>query len=807
MARVAGSDEHTGGMIALVPRDDAAAALSVEGSHPAAEARDELHLTLAYLGDDVTDWSADQRETVRAAVASVAARFAPVEAEVMAHSVFNPNGDGGRDPATVYLVTGADLARLHEQVAEHSRSEFPVYLPHVTAGYGVPVEALTYTGPVIFDRIRLALAGGREDFPLTGPPTDEPNDPDPDEQETKGRRKVARGIVWEAKAKVASEAGEKRYGLPIGTELGQARNTEGQAAQADAGAQDSYRKLLTANPRDYRKMLDEMSDVDLEKLSKIAYSFRSSNTQVVQARLALAAALRRRGKDVNDFGGLGKSSSAKGKSSRSGKSKTAKTNRAAKKGSDATWVGDEDWATRRTRRTKLGLMGKGNPPSAKTKKGEGDKPMTLHVYEDGSWQYKSVGPAPGFGVVAVGDHLIEGKAAMGKRPAGARNDDDGFDAELDGSAGDDGWDDPELDDPELDEQEEDPDAPDDDDDADDEGKSAAWWLAPETKARTTTKPWETRKAQRGGKTIGKDKSSDKDGGDEYPVRTVGDIAAGVKRAKQIKDPKRKAEVLAHLRAGAKKIGGPAVNIVPKDGADSGGKGGKGDKGTGKSAPPWAKGKSAFVDIETMDPDQLARHIQCKVMSPDPRAAKLRDYWAFGKGRAKWRPGTGGDFERLRKHLRKYVPAHMLNGLTANIHKLATGEWPGKNAHGGKRGKSAAAELGERVEIKATDLLEAEAVGAGADSGDADAVDLALDRYADMADEITTEEEYEEALASEIDWDLLPDGYLDRVDGGNRNVMEPTDDPSSPDWDPDLSDVDAPVDPDQTLADLVDMYGE
>lgn len=87
----------------------------------------------------------------------------------------------------------------------------------------------------------------------------------------------------------------------------------------------------------------------------------------------------------------------------------------------------------------------------------------------------------------------------------------------------------------------------------------------------------------------------------------------------------------------------------------------------------------------------------KVMSPDPRAAKLRDYWAFGAGRRKWRPGGPGDFKRLRRHLGKYVQnPRMLDGLTANIHKLATGEWPGRNAHTGKGNVGKALKVGTKA---------------------------------------------------------------------------------------------------------------
>lgn len=84
-------------------------------------------------------------------------------------------------------------------------------------------------------------------------------------------------------------------------------------------------------------------------------------------------------------------------------------------------------------------------------------------------------------------------------------------------------------------------------------------------------------------------------------------------------------------------------------------------------------------------------IEVKIASPDPRAAKLREYWAHNpKGRKKWRPGTPGDFKRLRRHLAKFVHTpRVLNGLTANIHKLATGEWPGPKAHtlGGNVGRA------------------------------------------------------------------------------------------------------------------------
>lgn len=62
--------------------------------------------------------------------------------------------------------------------------------------------------------------------------------------------------------------------------------------------------------------------------------------------------------------------------------------------------------------------------------------------------------------------------------------------------------------------------------------------------------------------------------------------------------------------------------------------------------------------------------------------KLRKYWVRGEGAAKIGWGKPGDFDACVSHLGKYVTDP--KGLCAEYHKAATGEWPGKNAHGGKK---------------------------------------------------------------------------------------------------------------------------
>lgn len=54
--------------------------------------------------------------------------------------------------------------------------------------------------------------------------------------------------------------------------------------------------------------------------------------------------------------------------------------------------------------------------------------------------------------------------------------------------------------------------------------------------------------------------------------------------------------------------------------------------------------------------------------------RLMEYWAHGKGALKIRWFTSGSFKRCVRQLRKYFPQNP-EGLCANLHFRATGEWP------------------------------------------------------------------------------------------------------------------------------------
>lgn len=149
------------------------------------------------------------------------------------------------------------------------------------------------------------------------------------------------------------------------------------------------------------------------------------------------------------------------------------------------------------------------------------------------------------------------------------------------------------------------------------------------------------------------------GGRSYPIKTLGDLDNAYRAWGHAKPADRPA-LKRLLKKMARKLGASQV-VYDKIGALS-----PSGAGTESKAAPDTGIETGEIPVEV------------KVMSPDPRAAKLRNYWAFNpKGRAKWKPGTHGDFKRLRRHLAKFVKVpRVLNGLTANIHKLGTGFWPG-----------------------------------------------------------------------------------------------------------------------------------
>lgn len=104
---------------------------------------------------------------------------------------------------------------------------------------------------------------------------------------------------------VKTKEGERRYGQPIGTEIGNPRNAKAAEAQKDSESTDRYSELVGADQAAQAGAMRSLNDDQLQRLSRVAYSFKSANPEVVRLRVGVANELRRRGMNVNDFGGLG----------------------------------------------------------------------------------------------------------------------------------------------------------------------------------------------------------------------------------------------------------------------------------------------------------------------------------------------------------------------------------------------------------------------------------------------------------------------------------------------------------------------
>ncbi|MGV1079726.1 MAG: hypothetical protein ACOYD1_07720 [Candidatus Nanopelagicales bacterium] len=93
--------------------------------------------------------------------------------------------------------------------------------------------------------------------------------------------------------------------------------------------------------------------------------------------------------------------------------------------------------------------------------------------------------------------------------------------------------------------------------------------------------------------------------------------------------------------------------------------------------PGGKAIPGYNNIDHIDPIAAASVVSpLPGVSPDPRAEKLRRYWSIGgRGGAKIRWGTPGDWRRCHRHLIKYLGPRA-KGYCQLLHKRNTGLWTG-----------------------------------------------------------------------------------------------------------------------------------
>jgi 2'-5' RNA ligase len=165
----------TGAMVALIPSEADAARLALDGGDPAAA----LHLTLVFLGEGA-DWGVVDQESFVTTFGTWAGLTAPIAANAFAAALFNP----GPDQAFVLMVgEGKDQGSGHSPITQSHDEVLAVFdgaqipeqhspwVAHVTLGYGESIdfaEVVGRTGPITFDRIRVAFGESITDIPLSG---------------------------------------------------------------------------------------------------------------------------------------------------------------------------------------------------------------------------------------------------------------------------------------------------------------------------------------------------------------------------------------------------------------------------------------------------------------------------------------------------------------------------------------------------------------------------------------------------------------------------------------------------------------
>lgn len=173
----------SGGMVALIPSDADLDRLTLDGEEP----RDDLHLTLWYLGDD--QLTAEQQEDVLREVAHAAEDWYPIEANAFGVAHWNPESE---HPSWVLNVGDARdetsddddnlsmLATVRSEVGSGIAQDFVLpkqhtpWQPHICIAYSSNdlLDELTQRlGPVTFDKIRVAYGRDVFDVELDGAST------------------------------------------------------------------------------------------------------------------------------------------------------------------------------------------------------------------------------------------------------------------------------------------------------------------------------------------------------------------------------------------------------------------------------------------------------------------------------------------------------------------------------------------------------------------------------------------------------------------------------------------------------------
>jgi 2'-5' RNA ligase len=163
---------HTGVMVAFYLPPLAASQLA----RPGGELPEELHLTLAYLGD-TSDLDPSARILIDKILADFASYQSPIGGEVSGIGLFN-TPEGGETNAFYASFDSPRLAKFRAAIVDQLRwADVEVvsnhgFTPHITLAYipkGKPLPAVELPAlPVVFESVWLSWGDERTEYPLLG---------------------------------------------------------------------------------------------------------------------------------------------------------------------------------------------------------------------------------------------------------------------------------------------------------------------------------------------------------------------------------------------------------------------------------------------------------------------------------------------------------------------------------------------------------------------------------------------------------------------------------------------------------------
>ncbi len=165
------SANHSGIMVAFMLSDDVAQQLAIPGGEPA----NELHCTLAYLGD-ADEWTPAQQQGMQRIVSQFASSHPPVGGHISGGAQFN--APEGQPEPIVALVDAPDLPAFRQALVHaladggYVASKEHGYTAHISLKFAEPGDETPIprlpSMPLLFDRLLLAIGGEQFIYLLSG---------------------------------------------------------------------------------------------------------------------------------------------------------------------------------------------------------------------------------------------------------------------------------------------------------------------------------------------------------------------------------------------------------------------------------------------------------------------------------------------------------------------------------------------------------------------------------------------------------------------------------------------------------------